>query len=277
MVALWNRADHCIFALLFLLSFFFFSSPNLSRRRLNVCHTCTHGVALAWISGAGLKCAARGSLQIKDAKSRQKSQSGHHRTTLSGISSQLRHVLTIGKKLVKQQYLLHMSSQYGELRPTSGWDLLANLRTPANFDACRVLAELLHGTLVVGVSQTLRRWTEGATYVRQGGHDVGHWPTFLVRFFSPSAKTCWSIQYEMYRVGGTWSMHGGGFAAPKCENWEFCAHFCCEGGFPCTTLTTFYRVYRMGLYTGIQILVLQRRLNATYWTLILLLFKRFWF
>jgi len=32
--------------------------------------------------------------------------------------------------------------------------------------------------LVVGVSQTLQRWTEGATYVRQGNHHVGHWPTF---------------------------------------------------------------------------------------------------
>jgi len=49
------------------------------------------------------------------------------------------------------------------------------------------LAALLHGTLVVGVSQTLRRWTEGATYIRQGGHHVGHWPTFLVelRFHVP--------------------------------------------------------------------------------------------
>ena len=36
------------------------------------------------------------------------------------ISSQLRHVSTIGKKLVKQQYLLYMSPHYGELRPTSG-------------------------------------------------------------------------------------------------------------------------------------------------------------
>ena len=36
------------------------------------------------------------------------------------ISSQIRHVSTIGKKLVKQQYLSHMSLQYGELRPTSG-------------------------------------------------------------------------------------------------------------------------------------------------------------
>jgi len=32
----------------------------------------------------------------------------------------------------------------------------------------------------VSVSQTLRRWTEDATYVRQGDHHVGHWPTFLV-------------------------------------------------------------------------------------------------
>jgi len=31
------------------------------------------------------------------------------------ISSQLRHVPTIGKKLVKQQYGLHMPPQYGEL------------------------------------------------------------------------------------------------------------------------------------------------------------------
>jgi len=47
MVALWNRADHYIFALWFLLLLSsFFSSPNLSRRRLDVCHTSTHGVAL---------------------------------------------------------------------------------------------------------------------------------------------------------------------------------------------------------------------------------------
>ena len=51
--------------------------------------------------------------------------------------------------------------------------------TPANFNGFSVLAALLHGMLV-GVSETLRRWTEGATYIRQGGHHVGHWFTFLV-------------------------------------------------------------------------------------------------
>jgi len=47
MVILWNWEDHYIFALSFVLSSsFFLSSPNLSRRRLDVCHTSTHGVAL---------------------------------------------------------------------------------------------------------------------------------------------------------------------------------------------------------------------------------------
>ena len=32
------------------------------------------------------------------------------------------------------------------------------------------------------MSQSLRRLTEGATCIRQGGHYVGHWPTFLVLF-----------------------------------------------------------------------------------------------
>jgi len=57
----------------------------------------------------------------------KKSPSGYHRTTVSGcISSQIRHVSTIGKKLVKQQYLLHKSAQHGELRP-SGWDSFVSL------------------------------------------------------------------------------------------------------------------------------------------------------
>ena len=49
MVALCNRADHYIFACSFFPSSSFFSSPNLSGRRLDVCHTSTHGVALVRI------------------------------------------------------------------------------------------------------------------------------------------------------------------------------------------------------------------------------------
>jgi len=48
--------------------------------------------------------------------------------------------------------------------------------TPANFNGFGVLATLLHGTLVVGVSQALRRSTEGATYIRQAAITLGIGP-----------------------------------------------------------------------------------------------------
>jgi len=48
------------------------------------------------------------------------------------MSSQLRHISTIGKK-VKQQYLPHMFPQYGELWPTSGWDWFVSLLHPSEF------------------------------------------------------------------------------------------------------------------------------------------------
>jgi len=50
--------------------------------------------------------------------------------------------------------------------------------TPANFNGFCILAALLHGTAAVGISQTFQHSTEGATYIWQGGHHVGHWPTF---------------------------------------------------------------------------------------------------
>jgi len=52
--------------------------------------------------------------------------------------------------------------------------------TPANFNGFRVLAALMHGAPAVGVSQTLRCWTEGATYISHGDHHVGHRPHILV-------------------------------------------------------------------------------------------------
>jgi len=68
-------------------------------------------------------------------KSHQKSPSGLGTIAqlCRAISSQLRHILTIGKKLVKQQYVVHMSPQYGELRPTNGWDRSGSLRHPCKF------------------------------------------------------------------------------------------------------------------------------------------------
>jgi len=49
MVALWNRADDYRIFLPCGFFYFLFSSPYLSRRRLDVYHTSTHGVALVRI------------------------------------------------------------------------------------------------------------------------------------------------------------------------------------------------------------------------------------
>ena len=54
--------------------------------------------------------------KCRTQKSRQKSPSGHHPTTLSGYIFATKACIDNRKKLVKQQYLLYMSSQYGELR-----------------------------------------------------------------------------------------------------------------------------------------------------------------
>jgi len=78
------------------------------------------------------------------------------------------HIDNRKKKLVKQQYVLQMSPQYGKLRPTGSWDWSGSWSTPANFNGFHILAALLHGSQVVSVSQTLRHWTEGATYCSAG-------------------------------------------------------------------------------------------------------------
>jgi len=74
------------------------------------------------------------------------------------ISSQLRHASTIEKNLLNSNIspicphnMLNFGPLTAEIRSrVSG--------TPAHFNGFRVLAALLHGTLVVGVSQTLRHW-----------------------------------------------------------------------------------------------------------------------
>jgi len=67
-----------------------------------------------------VKRAARGSLKIQDAKIAENSPYGLYRTNLSGYIFATKARIDNRKKVVEQQYLLQMSSQYSERRPTSG-------------------------------------------------------------------------------------------------------------------------------------------------------------
>jgi len=71
--------------------------------------------------------------QLAGNAGRKISPSGHHRTTLSGHIFITKACIDNRKKIVKQQCLPHMSSQYDELRSTIGWDLLASLGHPCKF------------------------------------------------------------------------------------------------------------------------------------------------
>jgi len=68
------------------------------------------------------------------------------------ISSQIRHVSTIVKKIVKQQYVLQMSHNMVNFDPLAAEIGLPVWDTPAKFNGFRVLAALLHGSQAAGVS-----------------------------------------------------------------------------------------------------------------------------
>jgi len=110
----------------------YFCLPNLSGRRVDICHTSTHGLS------ANLECRSEMCCtRLARNTGRKNNAENRHLGTITQLcraeSSQLRHVSTIGKLLVKQQYLLQMSPQYGELRPTSGWDWFGSLGHPSKF------------------------------------------------------------------------------------------------------------------------------------------------
>jgi len=159
MAALCNRAGHYIFMLWFLSSSSFFllsslfSSPNLSGRRLDVYHTLAPGFCLS----ANLECRSETCCtRLAGNIGRTKSPFWHHRTILSGYIFGTKACIDNRKKLLNS----NTSSTCPDNMVNFGL-LTAEIcsrvwGTPANFNGFRVLAALLHGTLVVGVSQTLR-------------------------------------------------------------------------------------------------------------------------
>ena len=183
MVALCNRADHYIFILSFVLVLLLLLLLILSSffpRLISAVAEWMSAIYLhTWCGlSANLRCRSETCCtRLAENTGRRNVAKNRHLGTIAqlcrAISSQLRHVSTSGKKLVKQQYVLQMYSEYGELRPTNG-----SLEHPCKFQRVSRLGSVTARHLVVGVSQTVRRWTEGATYVRQGDHHFGHWPTF---------------------------------------------------------------------------------------------------
>jgi len=73
------------------------------------------------------------------------------------ISSQVRHVSTIGKNLLSRNTSSTCPYNMVNFGPLAAEIVSLVWGTQGNFHGLRLLAALLHGTVVVGVSQTLRR------------------------------------------------------------------------------------------------------------------------
>jgi len=100
----------------------------------------------------GARCKYRTQKVVK------KSPSGHHRATLSGyifatkagIDNRKKNLLSSNTSSTCFHNMVNFGPLAAEINPVV-WGI------PANFNGFRVLAALLHGMQVLGVSQTLRR------------------------------------------------------------------------------------------------------------------------
>jgi len=119
-------------------------------------------------------CCARLAEKYRTQKSRQKSPSGHHSTTLSGyifatkahIDSRKKNLLSSNISSTCPNKMVNFGLLAAEISSVV-WGI------PANFNG-----------VTAGTSgrrqPNFAHWTEGASYIRQGGRHVGQWPTFLV-------------------------------------------------------------------------------------------------
>jgi len=178
--ALWNRTGHYIFVLWFFLSsFFLFSSPILSGRRLDVYHTSTRcGSMVDNIIrlSANLECRSEmcctrlaGNTGCKISPKIAIWASSHN-----FVCMYLRNWGTYrqsGKKSVKRKSLMRMSPEYGKFWPIGGWHRLASLGHPSKFQPVSRVGFVIAVTSLNGGQPNFARclavsWT-GTLYIHR--------------------------------------------------------------------------------------------------------------
>jgi len=165
MAALRSRCGHHIFVLWFHLSSSIFVFPRIVSAVADWMST----ILRTWCGlSTNLECRSE---MYCTRHAEYTGRKNRHLGTIAqlcrAIYSQLRHMLRIGKKTCSTavpppQCPRHMAN-FG---PVAAEICRRVWGTPTHFNGFRFLAALLHGTLVVDASQTMRRWTEGATYIR---------------------------------------------------------------------------------------------------------------
>jgi len=152
MAALYNRADHYTFIMWFLLCFFSFltySQPSQIK--------CLPYFHAWWGLSANLECRSEMCCTpLAENTGRKKSPKIRHRRTIARIcqtiSSYLRHISTVGKKMLNSTISSTCSHNFDPIAAEIGLPVWS---TPANFNGFRVLASLLHRRRSTEVNHTL--------------------------------------------------------------------------------------------------------------------------
>jgi len=135
-----------------------------------------------------------------------KSPSVHHRTTLSCCIFATKACIDNRKKLVKQQYVIHMSApmsaQYGKLRPINRWDLLASLGHPSKFQRVSHLAFVTALTSLTGGQVNFARclsvsWA-ATLYTFSGA--LAPWQNFARCRIHFTSTSCVLLYWQLYNT-----------------------------------------------------------------------------
>ena len=115
------------------------------------------------------------------------------------MSSQLRHISTIEKKLLNSNVSPTRPHNMVNFGPLTAEIVSGVWGTPANFNGFRVLAALLHGTLVVGVA-ALNRGRHIYSAGRPSRWALAHILVIIIRPHRPFARTTYVDAAYCYRL-----------------------------------------------------------------------------
>jgi len=147
--------------------------------------------------------------------------SGHHRTTLSDCILATKAFINNWKKIVKQQYLLHMSPQYGELQPTRSLDWFRSLWHSSKFQQVSHLAFVTRATSVTGsqpnFAQCLAVSWAGALHTHK--HIFGGWGLLPPKGILPGAEFTLRPCLALYYIDSITARHSSSGHKPNFAGW----------------------------------------------------------
>ena len=162
--------------------FFYLSSSFLFPRLISAVTDWMYTILphMVWPYSANLRCRCETCctrlVENRVRKIAKNSPSAHHRTTLSGYIFATKALSTIRKNLLSSDISSTCPHNMVNFGPLAA-DIGSLVWVPSKFQRVSRLGSVTARHSSSGRQPNCGVEQEGATYMRQGGHHVGHWPT----------------------------------------------------------------------------------------------------